>query len=81
MLEKLLTFKRKYSSLLEKHKKFECLIHGDEEPLHLGPSFSSATKCDHDPNVCRPCLKVFLERAIREAVSGMLDVQTQTVGL
>ena len=59
-----------YSSLLEEHKNFECLIHGDDEPLHLGPRLSSATKCNHDPNVCIPCLKDLLEKSIREGRFG-----------
>ena len=37
----------------------------DDEPLSSAPSLS-ATKCNHDPNVCRPCLTNLLEIAVRQ---------------
>ena len=55
-------------ALVQKSKVYECAVHCDEVPYDNNPflAFKPPTpQCDHDRNVCDPCLKITFEGAIR----------------
>ena len=57
---------RIFPSLLERHKTFECLVHGDIVQLSQAPRLSAATECNHEANICPQGLQETLENAISE---------------
>jgi hypothetical protein len=56
---------------VKKHRVYECTIHCDEVAYEANPknpvqAFKPpTTECDHDRNVCDPCLKSAFESVIR----------------
>jgi hypothetical protein len=64
---------RRFLHLVQKYSVFDCAIHGDEVQYDRNPAVACkppSPECDHDRNVCGPCLQEMFERAIK---GGRLD--------
>jgi hypothetical protein len=54
----------RYSKLLEKNPKFDCVLCLETLPVAECPSRAPTRKCKHSPNVCRGCLSDMLKHAV-----------------
>jgi hypothetical protein len=61
---KFLTRWNRYSKLLEKNPKFDCIVCLETLPIAERPSRAPTRKCKHSPNVCRGCLSDMLKHAV-----------------